>query len=619
MASSPPDAPAGQYRVVRLHKRVTEAFVTATTTASALAIAVALGTNDWRTRPVLQPAGEDAFEYNVVAAKGSGGPQTPYTLATNFVAGSVGMRWPNKQGTLNNAAFTKTCETLFFIGAPWVVPAGQSAVVGFSDRFRLEGDQAGTNEQLFANDHTIEAVSLSYTDTQGVARVATAFSISGGGVCGPGSTTVGGVLATLGIPADMPANPLIKIMVARSVAAGGQVPAYYRIKSGIGESFRGHATASFATVVNAGQDASANTGSASAGINNAGGSSPGPSFICFKGSDGRPATINLGHSLLEGKGTDDLNTPTDRSKGMLSVGLASTANGYIIPHIDISVAGADFQRRDPGNANYNPNIMAGMLGLIAQVSALNGGTPPFSHGISADYNNSETSPLSAQVALIKAASIGFLRRYYPGLPIIRTTSEIAVSATTDGFATLSGQTAKSPVDRAAFNVKLYADLLDGTCQYALDIMTALSATGSSTSTSADQGKFIVLPLRPTVTRAYTGGGASIYLSAAPRLGTAINKLESGGSYQTKVVTAVAAQPEGDFLVTVANGNGNSTWGDAAVGVVLQEQLSADGNPSVIGGLHYSQVANGLIAAYPGPNGMAAVKAQLKAAANGAWV
>ncbi|WP_298967741.1 hypothetical protein [uncultured Methylobacterium sp.] len=537
-----------------------------------------------------------------------------YTKATDFVAGSVGMKWPNKQGTLNNAAFTKTCETLFFAGPPFKVPAGVSGVVAFSDRIRLEGDQSGTNETIFANDHTIEAVSISYTDAGGTARVATATNISGGGVCGPGSTTLGGVLAQMTLPAEMPANALCKYMVARSLPAGGQVPAYYRLKTG--ESFRGHATTSFASIVNAGGDPTQNTGSASAGITGAGQSSPGPSFVCFKGSDGRPAVITIGHSLNEGKGTDNLYTPADRSQGMLAVGLASTTNGYTIPFIDVSVAGADFIRRDPANASYNPNILAGMFGLIAQVTALNGGTAPVSHGISEDYNNSEQSPWQAQVAALKTCSINFLKGKIPGLPVIRTTSEIAVTSSTDGFATLGGQTAKSAVDRALFNVKLLSDLLDGTCVAALDVISAIGASGSATSTSADQGKYAVLSPRATVTRDYTSG-AVIYLSAAPPVGTALNKQESGGTYQVKVVTAVAAQPEGDYAVTFVNGNGNSTWGAAAIGTPVQAQISSDVNPAVPS-LHYSQYANGLISEWDGPNSFRAVKAQLKAAVSGAW-
>jgi hypothetical protein len=101
-----------------------------------------------------------------------------------------------------------------------VVPAGQSAVVGFSDRFRLEGDQAGTNEQLFAK--------------PSVARTPPTVVLPGPQTPPPEMLKAVATRATPWVPA----NPLIKIMVARSVAAGGQVPAYYRIKSGIGESCR---------------------------------------------------------------------------------------------------------------------------------------------------------------------------------------------------------------------------------------------------------------------------------------------------------------------------------------------------------------------------------------------
>ncbi|AWN51803.1 hypothetical protein [Methylobacterium sp. 17Sr1-1] len=70
MASNPPAGPAGQLRVVRIAHHVTEAYVTASTPAQAVALAKALKPSDWYTRPVLQPAGEDVFEYNVVSSDG---------------------------------------------------------------------------------------------------------------------------------------------------------------------------------------------------------------------------------------------------------------------------------------------------------------------------------------------------------------------------------------------------------------------------------------------------------------------------------------------------------------------------------------------------------------------
>ena len=58
------------YRVVRIHRHVTEAYVTAANIPAALAAAKALASQFWKERAVLQtqPQLEDQFEYDVVAS-----------------------------------------------------------------------------------------------------------------------------------------------------------------------------------------------------------------------------------------------------------------------------------------------------------------------------------------------------------------------------------------------------------------------------------------------------------------------------------------------------------------------------------------------------------------------
>ncbi|KQQ23151.1 hypothetical protein ASF56_16375 [Methylobacterium sp. Leaf122] len=66
-------AQASKVRVVRVARQVTEAYIdlaTYPTPAAQVAAAKALGTNDWRTRNVLQVSGDDVFEYNVVSSDG---------------------------------------------------------------------------------------------------------------------------------------------------------------------------------------------------------------------------------------------------------------------------------------------------------------------------------------------------------------------------------------------------------------------------------------------------------------------------------------------------------------------------------------------------------------------
>jgi hypothetical protein len=82
MAHSPPDSGypttaatitgsvGTGYRVVRIHRHVTEAYVAAGSIAAALTAAKALPPSAWKTRAVLQtqPGLEDQFEYDVVAS-----------------------------------------------------------------------------------------------------------------------------------------------------------------------------------------------------------------------------------------------------------------------------------------------------------------------------------------------------------------------------------------------------------------------------------------------------------------------------------------------------------------------------------------------------------------------
>ncbi|GJE18782.1 hypothetical protein [Methylobacterium marchantiae] len=70
MAANPPAPPAGQLRVVRIHKTVTESYVTAASPALALAAARLLKNSDWNRRPVLPGGGADAFEFVVSQSDG---------------------------------------------------------------------------------------------------------------------------------------------------------------------------------------------------------------------------------------------------------------------------------------------------------------------------------------------------------------------------------------------------------------------------------------------------------------------------------------------------------------------------------------------------------------------
>lgn len=62
--------PNGGYRVVRIQKHVTEAYIVAGSIAEAVTAAKALPQQDWITRPVLQtqPGLEDEFEYDVISS-----------------------------------------------------------------------------------------------------------------------------------------------------------------------------------------------------------------------------------------------------------------------------------------------------------------------------------------------------------------------------------------------------------------------------------------------------------------------------------------------------------------------------------------------------------------------
>jgi hypothetical protein len=62
--------PVGAYRVVRIHKMVTEAYITASSPAAAAALGPSLAPDQWISRKVLQtqPSLEDEFEYDAISS-----------------------------------------------------------------------------------------------------------------------------------------------------------------------------------------------------------------------------------------------------------------------------------------------------------------------------------------------------------------------------------------------------------------------------------------------------------------------------------------------------------------------------------------------------------------------
>lgn len=526
-----------------------------------------------------------------------------YSVPDKLYFATIGQRLPNKDGTCG-AGFTKSARYAYHDGPICDVPAGGKLATAITN-FKVFEDDDATNEVFTPAEFVVEALSLIYVDDTGATRIVQP-TLSNGGVA---SATIvnGGVLAVYTLPAKMPRGQMLKFGIAIGHADGARVPCLDSMRTDLGDTFRKHATTSFAATVNANAALTANAGSAAG---NYSGFYPDIALIAAWGMDGRPVLFGDGDSIMYGKGTP-FSIALKRMMGIVEPALATTANGgYRVPLFNSSVAGSGIVSTDPSRAEYNPNIRQHTRALIQQIIVENGGVVPFSHYLAEGATNSIQPTGAGMIALVKTR-IDWLQAWI-NKPAIQTTM-IPKSKSTNGFRDLAGQSPFGTSDasngtRFLFNDALLASKLDGKLAYAVNTYAAVSY-----DTGANRDKYKVAPFSTTVTRAVTAGDTVVFTAAAPTIGAALCLDPQSGNGQSRIVIAIAEITAGvEYQVTTFTGSSAGTYAAKAAGTTIAEHYTADGQTAVLG-LHITKPANDLIAAYAGADGFQGLKAALLAA------
>lgn len=553
----------------------------------------------------------DMSPVRVQKLKLDGGGGGAYSQADKLYFASVGARWPNKEAAIG-ASYTKAGFTSYFRGPPWLIPAGSTLYAGVPNHRNVEDNKA-QNEALISADVTLEAMSLTFTDGTGTVRVVSSSSMTNGGVL---SATVanGGVCVGFVLPAAIPAGSLLRFGYACGGAANMPMLTAYTIRDvpyvPVKEQFRAHAATSFAGVINAGSDPSALAGSAAVSLG--GPYMPGVAFIAAYGADGRPVFYIDGDSIAYEKGTPDLIAP-DRVGGIIEPGLVNAAGGasYAVTCANGAISGSGIESTNPADGvYYNATSHQHRRALIGQITALNGGTPPFTHFIEEHGTNSLVSPVAAQIAL-KQTRFAWLKAWLD-LPIIDC-AMIPNCTSTDGFRTVANQTPSGGDVRVAYRAAGIAGTIANIVGF-VDTMSPISAGADD----AAMMRFAVRPFVATVAENFAGGSGPIRISAAPAIGAALCLDPTSGAGLIRIVTGVTEIVAGSkYEVTHTVGSSSATWPAKVTGTTIAEAPTADGQPNIVG-LHIPKPQNDIIGSATGPNSLIGIKQALKTAVAGSW-
>lgn len=531
-----------------------------------------------------------------------GGWVQGYSRADKLMVSSMGTRWPNKQIAVNGtSAATRTKSgqrtSSRFLMSPWGLPAGTLMVFALPDVGVVE-QNASTNEVNLTNDVTVEAFAITYLDAVGATKTVAA-TFPAGSVLKAASDK-GGVLAHCVLPTDVSAYTVFSFAHALSFTAGMSLLGTYDAVTG--DTYRADDATSFATVVTTNASLGTIGTSTTASF---GGTLYGPALWTAYGADGRPIMHNDGDSISYGKGTPYAVAPNG-VMGIVEVGMARRTGTYAIPVVNTAVAASGPRYTDPSDGNYNPNIAQGRRRLIDQITTLNGGVAPFTHHI-CEHGTNSLKPLAADHVSMMKSRHAWLKAWH-NLPLVQTTM-IPCTVTTDACQTLVNQTpytySATNESRWLANDKLMADRWDGSADFVVNTTVGLSYD----QTTPNRDKWKIAPFTATLTRAIAASAAVLYLNAPPALGTALN---IGG--QTRVVTSVADQGGGEWMVNVTVGSSSGSYPASSIGQLVTELYCSDGQPNLVNMLHITKIANDNIA--PQYDGL---KATLKAAVNGNWV
>jgi len=533
-------------------------------------------------------------------------PSLTYTVdPTRRMIAGTGFRLPGKDGSLGSG-FTQFAQyTSYPGGLEWDVIGGGTIEFLYPNFGAFEGSDTQNEARILTSDVTIRSVWLYYTDSDGTAQQVQA-ALSNAGILSATQDN-GGVSAIFTLPAGatLPKRTSYTLGIGVECADGAHLP----VDGGLGQSgdaARKHATENFDAILAAKGTLASLPGSANGAWS---GFYVHPVAVLATGNDGRPCLFAYGDSHMVGEGTPFSLTAAQRRAGIVEHGMHATSNGYAIPVGNMAITGS-------GSTTNNDTIRGGTRAMWDAVIGRNGGYVPWTHYITNEGTNSIRETIQAQVDMINARNLWW--RAWHDKPVIQC-ALLPIAYSWDGFRTLENQVVRQGRDpdmlspRWQFNDLLAAGQISSV-SYAVPIWQAVAA--SADASSDDRFKWALRPFTAQTTRAgviANNNDTQIVLNAAPEIGEALCLDPLSGAGQSRIVTAVADQGNGEWLVTTDTGSSQGVYPTTMpAGTLVGAHMTADGSSFRIG-THVSYIGHQLMIPSYAP-----LKAALRAAGPGGF-
>jgi len=521
-----------------------------------------------------------------------------------MVAGT-GFRLPSKDGSLGSG-FTQFAQyTSYPGGLEWDVVGGGTIEFLYPNFGAFEGSDTQNESRILTSDVTIRSLWLYYTDKNGTQQKVQA-ELSNAGVLSATQDN-GGVSAMFTLPASaaLAKRTSYTLGIGIQCADGARLP----VDGGLGQNgdaARKHATDNFDAILAARGSLAGLQGSANGAWS---GFYVHPVAVLATGNDGRPCLFAYGDSHIVGEGTPFSIASAERRAGIVEHGMYATSNGYGIPVANMAISGS-------GSTTNNDAIRKGTRAMWDAAIGRNGGYVPWTHYITNEGSNSIRQTIQSQVDMINARNDWW--RVWHDKPVIQC-ALLPFARSTDGFRTLANQYPEQGRDSTGLSPRWqFNDLLAAgqvsSVSYAVPVWQAVAA--SADPASDERFKWGLRPFTAHTTRdgvVANNGDTQIYLSGAPEIGESLSLDPLSGAGQSRIVTAVADQGAGEWLVTTATGSSQGVYPTTKpAGTLVGAHMVADGT-SFIAGLHATYIAHQLmIPSYAG------LKAALRAAGPGGF-
>ena len=514
-------------------------------------------------------------------------PSLAYTVdATKRMIAGTGFRLPSKDGSLGSG-FTQFAQyTSYPGGLEWDVGGGGTVELLYPNFGAFEGSGTQNEARILTSDITIRSLWLYYTDKNDNPQKVQAV-LSNGGVLSATQDN-GGVSAIFTLPtgATLPKRTSYTLGIGIQCVDGARLPVDGGLGQ-IGDAARKHATDNFDAILAAKGALAGLPGSATGTWS---GFYVHPVAVLATGNDGRPSLFAYGDSHIVGKGTPFSITSAQRRAGIVEHAMYATSNGYAIPVCNMAIAASSSITNDDA-------IRKGTRAMWDAVITRNGGYVPWTHYITNEGTNSIRETAQAQVDMINARNNWW--RAWHDKPIIQC-SLLPFAYSRDGFRTLGNQYSEQGREhnvlspRWQFNELLAAGQISSV-SYGVPIWQPVAA--SADPTSDDRFKWGIRPFTAQTTRdgvIANNGNTQIFLSAAPEIGENLCLDPLSGVGQSRIVTAVADQGAGEWLVTTDTGSSQGVYPTTkAAGTLVGAHMTADGTSFNVG-VHATYIAHQLM-------------------------